>query len=187
MSASAIADVSETLLKVLRDKLTGLVAPDHVVLASPADIELDTSPWLGWFLYQIAENPHLRNEDPTRTQPTQLEFAPTVVDLSYLAVPYAQSRDDELKIAGRVIQALAAQPVLRGAVLQRSLAGSDEELRVVPHSPTMDELSRLWTTFPSKPYKLSLGYQVTPVKIASARAPLVVQPVQERQIRISGM
>lgn len=187
MSDSAIADVSETLLKILRDRLSGLVAPDHVVLASPADIELDNSPWLGWFLYQIAENPHLKNEDPTRADPARLEFAPTVVDLNYLAVPYAQSRDDELKIAGRVIQALAAQPVLRGAVLQGSLAGSDEELRIAARSPTMDDLSRLWTTFPNKPYKLSLGYQVTPVKIASARAPLAVQPVQERQIRISGM
>jgi len=84
-----------------------------------------------------------------------------------------------------VIQALAAQPVLRGTVLQRGLAGTGEELKVVPHSPTMDELSRLWTTFPSKPYKLSLGYQVTPVKIASARAPVEVQPVLERNVRFS--
>lgn len=185
MSDSAIADVSETLLKVLRDRLSGLVTPDHVTLASPADIELDTSPWLGVFLYQVGENPHMKNEEASRPEPTRLEFAPTVVDLNYLVVPYAQTRDDELKIAGRVIQALAAQPVLRGAMLQRGLAGSGEELKVVPHSPTMDELSRLWTTFPSKPYKLSLGYQVTPVKIASARAPLEVQPVLERNVKFS--
>jgi uncharacterized protein DUF4255 len=185
MSDSAIADVSETLLKVLRDRLSGLVAPDHVTLASPADIELDTSPWLGLFLYQVAENPHLRNEEPSRPEPSRIDFPPTVVDLNYLAVPYAQTRDDELKIVGRVIQALAAQPVLRGAILQRGLAGSGEELKVVPHAPTMDELSRLWTTFNNKPYKLSLGYQVTPVKIASAREPVEVQPVLERNLRLS--
>jgi len=185
MSDSAIADVSETLLRVLRERLSGLVAQDHVTLASPADIELDTSPWLGLFLYQVAENLHLKNEEMRRTDPARLEFPPTVVDLNYLAVPYAQTRDDEQKIVGRVIQAFASQPVLRGAVLQRSLAGSSEELKVVPYAPSMDELARLWTTFNNKPYKLSLGYQVTPVKIASAREPVEVQPVLERNVRFS--
>ena len=185
MSDAAISDTSETLLEILRQQLSGLVERDHVVLASPADVQLDTSPWLAVFLYQVAENPHLRNQEMTRPDPRQLAFPPTEVDLNYLMVPYAGSREDEQKILGRVIQAFAGRPVLRGSVLLRSLAGQDIELRVVPHALSTDELSRLWNAFPDKPFKVSLGYQVTPVRISSSRAPLDIQPVVERELTIS--
>ena len=38
---TVLADVSETLLQLLREQMTGLVASDHITLASPADVELD--------------------------------------------------------------------------------------------------------------------------------------------------
>jgi hypothetical protein len=182
--SSAIADVGETLLKVLREQLAPLVAADHITLASPADVELDTAPWLVLFLYQIVANPHLQNPPLIRTEPGRLQFAPLTVDLLYLVVPYAQSRENEHQIMGRVMQIFAAQPVLRGSWLQGSLAGSDEELRVLHHALPLDELLRLWTAFNNKPYKLSVSYLVTPVRIDSARPPISIQPVTQRDVRM---
>ena len=37
------------------------------------------------------------------------------------------------------------------------------------HTIPIDELNRLWNSFPEKPLKLSVCYMVTPVKIDSTR------------------
>src|SRR5687768_16956012 len=101
-----------------------MIAPDHVTLASPAEIELDTSPWLAVFLYQVVPNPHLKNQPRERVDSGTQRPVPEWVDLFYLLVPYAQKREDEQKILGRVIQALGATPVLQGSWLQGGLAGT---------------------------------------------------------------
>jgi len=181
---AAIADASDSLLKLLRERLTGLVASDHVTLASPAEIELDTSPWLAVFLYHVALNADLRNLEPERLDAGHVRPAPTALDLLYLLVPYAQKREDEQKILGRAIQALAADPVLRGSWLQGSLAGSDAQIRVAPHRLTLEEQSRLWNTFANRAFKLSVCYELTPVLIESSLEPVAVAPVVERELRI---
>jgi hypothetical protein len=182
---AAIADTSESLLKLLRDKLTGLVTTDHVTLASPADIELDTAPWLAVFLYQALPNPHLRNLEAERVDAKTLKPAATRLDLHYLLVPYAQKREDEQKILGRVVQALSAAPVLHGSWLQGSLAGTNERIRVLHHPLPLEEQVRLWSTFVSRPFKLSATYQLTPVSIDSSAEPIVVPPVVERTLQVN--
>jgi len=179
-----VADVSETLLKLLRERLSDLVAADHITPASPAEIDLDTSPWLAVFLYRIVEHLQLNNEHMERIGENQARRPPFVVDLLYLVVPYAQSREDEQRILGRVIQVFSAQAILRGSWLQGKLAGTDDEFRVVFHPLPHEELLRLWSAFDNKPYKLSICYLVTPVKIDSAAPPISVQPVVERTVRV---
>lgn len=180
----AIADTSESLLRLLRERLNGLVATDHVTLVSPAEIELDTNPWLAVFLYQVLPNVHLKNAEPERVNPATRRPAPTMLDLFYLLVPYAQTRVDEHKILGRAIQGLTATPVLRGSLLQGSLAGTDDRIRVVFHPLTLEEHLRLWHTFGSRPYKLSATYLVTPVSIESSADLLEAPVVVERSLRV---
>jgi hypothetical protein len=182
--ALVIADVSDTLLKLLRDQMSALITPDHITLASPAEVELDTSPWLTLYLYQIGENPHLKNEDMLRLDATRMQHPPLTLDLYYLVVAYAQSRDNEHQLLGRVLQIFASQPVMRGSWLQGSLSGTSEELRVTYHTVAMEDMLRLWNAFNNKPYKLSIAYQVTPVRIDSARPPLTIQPIVERTVQI---
>jgi hypothetical protein len=181
---AAIADTSESLLLLLRERLNGLVAPDHVTLVSPGEIELDTTPWLAVFLYQVLPSTHLKNLQPERVDSRTLRPAPTWVDLFYLLVPYAQKREDEHKILGRAIQGLGAAPVLRGSRLQGSLAGSDDRIRVLLHPLTLEEHLRLWHTFGSRSYKLSATYLVTPVSIESAAEPFDAPPVVERRLQV---
>jgi hypothetical protein len=180
----AIADASDSLMKLLRDALTGLVASDHVTLASPADIELDTAPWLALFLYHVLPNPHLVNRGLERIDATTTRQAATAVDLYYLFVPYAQNREDEQKILGRTVQALAAIPVLHGSWLVGSLAGSKDQIRVTPHPLQLEEQLRLWNAFANQSYKLSATFLMTPVEIESSVAPIVSPTVVERRLEM---
>jgi hypothetical protein len=182
---TAITDVSDSLLQLLRDNLVGLVTSDHVTLASPADVVFDTAPWLTVFLYQVTPNAHLRNDLPERLDGGNYKPAPTSLDLFYMLIPYANSRDTEYQILGRVVQALASYPVLTGSRLRGSLAGSAEELHVVPTALAMEELLRLWNTFNNRPYKVSLTYQIAAIKIDSLQPPVHVAPVVERSLRVS--
>jgi hypothetical protein len=182
---AAVADASESLVKRLRESLSGLVASDHVTLASPADIEVDTTPWLAVFLYQVLPNPHLRNQEAERVNSQTLRPPPHWLDLHYLLVPYAQKREDEHKILGRAVQALTATPVLRGSWLLGSLGASGDQIRVLPHPLPLEELLRLWSAFASRPFKLSATYLVTPVGIESSESPFQVPPVVERHLRMS--
>lgn len=182
---AAIADAGESLLKLLRDALAGVVATDHVTLTSPAEIEVDTAPWLAAFLYHMLPNPDLRNVRPERVSGNTLKPPPQWLDLYYLLVPYAQKREDEHKILGRVVQALNATPVLRGSWLTGSLAGTSAEVRVIPHPLGFDETVRLWQLFSNRPYKLSAGYLLTPVAIDSSLAPFTATPVVERQLEVT--
>jgi hypothetical protein len=181
---AAIADTSESLLTLLRDRLSGLVAPDHVTLVSPEEIELDTTPWLAVFLYQVLPNAHLKNLEPERVDSRTQRPAPTAVDLFYLLVPYAQKREDEHKILGRAIQALSATPVLRGSWLQGSLAGSGSHVRVLLHPLPLEEHLRLWNAFSNRPYKLSTTYLVTPVSIESSAESFDAPAVVERRLQV---
>jgi hypothetical protein len=58
--------------------------------------------------------------------------------------------------------------ILRGSVLHESLVG--EELRLILSPLSTDELNKIWSIVSgSKPYKLSVSYEVTPVRIKSMR------------------
>lgn len=181
---TVLADVGETLLAILRTNMAGLVATDHVTLGSPSDLELDTSPWLALYLFQVTKNPQLNNEPPSRPDPEHALRPPVVVDLQYLLIPYAQTRENEAQILGRAMQVFADYPVLSGSWLQGSLAGSGEALRVSLQAIPLDEMVRLWTAFVGKPYKLSVAYFVTPVRIDSALPPISLQPVRERDLNL---
>jgi uncharacterized protein DUF4255 len=182
---AVLADVSETLLRLLRTQMTGLVAADHIALASPADVELDTAPWLTVFLYQVIESPYGKTGGFERVDASQQRPAPTIVDLVYLVVPYAQTRENEYQMLGRVVQIFASQPIIAGSWLQGTLAGTGEELRVMLHPLPMEELLRLWNAFPNKPYKLSVCYLVSSVAIDSSRPAETFPAVVTRELNVN--
>jgi len=186
MSSGIISDISETLRKLLEDKLAGLVVQENVIVESPAEFTFDVQPSLIVFLYQFTENPHFKYQEPGRIasdkNSEQIKRPPFVVDLHYLLVPYAQTRDNEYHILERVIQTLSDYSTLRGSLLQRGLAGSDQEFRIIHQSLSLEELVRLWTTFYNRPFKASVSCQVTPVGIDSALKPMPVRPVVGREL-----
>jgi hypothetical protein len=168
-SHGVIADIGITLKRLLERDLAGLVTPDNILLSSPAEMEVTANRQLCIFLYQVTENPALRNNpEPRSAEPPFLP--PFPVDLHYLFIAYAQEREDEHRILGRLMQSFHDNAMLAGSLLQgTSLAGSDESLRLVFHGMSLDESTKLWAAFPGKSFRLSLSYLVTPALISSAR------------------
>jgi hypothetical protein len=162
---TVISAVSETLRKLLDDN----VADVEPVLSSPAEIEGGASPRLSLFLYQVVEDPYLKNQERQKINSDLLQPSPLTLELFYLLTPYARTPKDEQQILGRVMQIFYDNATLRGSILQGALAGSDEEFRLLLHPLSIDELIKLWNAFPEKPLKLSVCYQVTPVRIESTR------------------
>jgi hypothetical protein len=177
---TAIKDVTETVLGLLRAQVPAeLVAADHITVASPADVETDTSPRLLLFLYHVAVNPYLRNSPRMSPPPQEPMSPPLMVNLFYLVVPYATTRETECLILGKVMQIFDSNPALGGSHLSGSLEGG-EELNLVNLNLTVEQLLRIWEALTDKPYKLSLAYEVSPVPMQTSLAPNQVHSVADR-------
>lgn len=169
---TVVGDVGETLKRLLDDDpWTGVMPKPDVTFKSPKEIkdEGGSANRVSLFLYQILENPFLRNEEPLRGGDDQLQTPPLVLDLFYLVTPYSEDKTQEKYILGKVMQIFYDNAVLSGTVLQGALAGTDEALRVVAHPLSLDDLTKLWSAFQDVAYLLSVGYLVSPVKIDSTR------------------
>ena len=169
---TGIGDIGETLKKLLKDDpWTGISPKPEVTFKSPKEIKDDggTANTVSLFLYQILENPHMKNEEGIRVNDAQLQVPPLVLDLFYLVTPYSEDKTQEKYILGKVMQIFYDHAILAGTVLQGSLAGADEELRLVAHPLSLDDLTKIWSAFQEVAYRLSVAYLVTPARIDSPR------------------
>lgn len=169
---TVVGDVGETLKKVLEDDpWTGIAPKPEVTFKSPKEIKDDggSTNKVSLFLYQIHENPHLRNEEPLRIDDSHLRTPPQVLDLLYLVTPYSDDKTQEKYILGKVMQIFYDNAVLSGTALQGELAGSDEEIKLLLNPISLDDLTKIWSAFQDVAYRLSVAYLVTPVRIDSVR------------------
>ncbi len=174
---TAIADAGETLIELLREHMQDMVNPSSIILSSPGEIEAQDSPRLCLFLYQVVESPYLKGREMQALNSTTMQYPPLILDLYYMLTSYGspQIADrtertiEEHKVLARAMNVFYDNAILRGSVLRGSLAGTSEELKVTLHPISLDEVKGLWNSFPDKPFKLSVCYMVTPVKIDSTR------------------
>lgn len=172
---TVIADVGETLIELLRDNMEDLIPErERIVLASPGEIE-DDSTRLSLFLFQVAENDYLRNQEMQPVNSTALQYPPLTLDLFYMLTAYSSIENltertlEEHTILGRAMRIFYDNAILRGSLLRGSLAGTDEELRIVLTTMNMENITQMWNSFEGKPYRASVFYQITPVPIDSIR------------------
>jgi hypothetical protein len=169
---TVIGDIGETLKKLLEDDpWTGISPKPEITFKSPKEIKDDggSTNKISLFLYQIHENPHLRNEEPLRVNDSHLQAPPEVLDLLYLVTPYSDDKTQEKYILGKVMQIFYDNAVLSGTALQGEIAGSDEEIKLLFNPISLDDLTKIWSAFQDVAYRLSVSYLVTPVKIDSTR------------------
>lgn len=185
MSAStAIGMVSASLRNLLVAEMqfpqvdVTILAPDET--GSPRRINL--------FLYRIAENPYLRNQDFTVAAgvPNQLVPAPLSLNLLYLLTPYAPN--DQVngnaaahEILGEAMRVFYENPVVPAAHLDPGLAEAREHLQIAMHTPDPEEMSRIWTTF-AKPFRVSVLYQISTVQLD--QLPAAQRPMPNRVRRV---
>lgn len=183
----AIADIGETLIELLRDNLQDLIPRRQlIVMASPGEIEANDDVRLSLFLYQVLENIHLKNQEMQIRGPTTLTFPPIVLDLYYMFTSYpsgiqgiTERTREEHSILGRAIQIINDNSVLAGSVLKGDLDVNGYELHITLTPVSLDDMTKMWTTFPGKPFRSSICCLVTPV-IDSGRE-ITVQRVMSKE------
>jgi hypothetical protein len=57
-------------------------------------------------------------------------------------------------------------------------------VRIIANPLSLEDMNRLWGIFPNKPYRLSVAYLVTPVKVPSARI-IQMKRVIEKVTKVS--
>lgn len=183
-----IADVSDTLKKLLWENMKAdpkiypdiIGSEDDIILSSPEEMLTRNEKKLSLFLYQITECPYLKNKEMQRTDSTKLKHIPLSLVLFYLINPNTEDSNKDHILLGKVMQIFYDNAIVKGSILQGSLAGTMEELRVIIYSLPFDELIHLWQSFSEKSFKLSVCYQVTPVMIESTRE-IEVKRVLEKE------
>lgn len=147
-----------------------------IVFDNPTETARQGVGRLSLWLYQVAENEHLKNQAPIRLAPgaagnAAQAMTPLATDLYYLVTPFLPSGPDSQTIVsdhlllGLTMQALYDNSIV---VLRDPARNVAEELRIVLCRLTLEELTRVWHAL-REPYRLSVCYQVRVVQIESRR------------------
>ena len=174
---TVIADVGDTLKKLLWEKMKTdpkihpdiIASEDDIALASPEEMEAGNAKKLSLFLYQITECPYLKNQEMQSLDSAKLKYVPLALVLFYLITPKTEDKKKDHILLGKVMQILHDNAIVKGSILQGTLEGTTEELRMTFYSLPFDEMIHLWQSFSEKSFELSVCYQVTPVSIDSTR------------------
>ncbi|MCP3143401.1 DUF4255 domain-containing protein [Pyxidicoccus xibeiensis] len=163
---TAIADVSQTLVDLLTEGLSNLGTKVRLddLQAAPATANL-----LTMFLFQIREDGHTRNRPAdVRTTGTKatLQRPPLALAVHYMLTPWATKQEDNQRILGQAMQSLHDNAIVTGPALRGSLNAGNEALHLAMVPVNLEDQFRVWNSL-TRPYRLSLFYEVRVVRIAS--------------------
>ena len=190
-TALAIAAVTATLRALLSTGINGdTVLGFTRTTANPPDKARsngDNDNQLNLFLYQTTVNTGWRNTDmPRQSKAGEFGQPPLALNLHYIITAYAQDNDDVLghRILGRAMSVLHDHPLLGADEIRAALAEADlhnqlERVRITPQPLSIEEISKLWTTFQAQ-YRISAAYEASVVLIESTRAARAALPVLTR-------
>ena len=164
-----ISDVSNTILKTLRDNLCPelISSPESVMLTVPTDKNADFQ--LGLYLYDMQEMREYRQTEYVRINASQRRLPPKPLNLFYVAYINSKSQmamdaENEQRILGRVMQILMDHPVLA-----ESVAEEDEmEATITIQTMSFEEKTKLWSVL-DVPYQLAIYFSVAPVLLSSRK------------------
>jgi len=162
MSNFDIIDKIENALKVFLEKeenWRGAVVPMPAIeFKSPTEGD-DKTNSIYFFLYQITENHYLKNEEMQRIDHTHLQRPPMALDIFYLITPFGEKKNTLL---GKVMQILQDNVIIYNTDLEK-----DEEIRILFNPVSLDDLTKIWSAFKDRQFRLSVSYMITPVRIDS--------------------
>src|SRR5437588_12825159 len=175
----AIATVTAALRNLIQKGLDNdaLPVPGSKVTTQPPDEVKTASDLVNVFLYQTMIDGAWRNMDiPRRIKPGETGQPPLALNLYYLLTAYAKDNDFTSPVShrllGRAMRVLHDHPVLSSAEIKAALTDNDlydqvEHVRIAPQPISLDDMSKLWTTFQGAKYRISTAYQVAVVLIES--------------------
>lgn len=179
MSASSvIGDVTQTLndLLVSSQQPTGMF---DVSLSSPADeVVAANLPRVNLFLFRVTENAHLKNREWLPINSDAQQYPPLALTLFYVLTPFAVNKVDEHRVLGEAMRIFHDNSILGEAVLRGSLATSNDDLKLSLCQLSIEDLTRIWNAL-SRPYRLSVAYEVRVVLVDSAQQQRVTRVTEK--------
>jgi len=179
--SSAIASVTAALFHLLDNAGINVttLSPNSVVTGSNAQVNL--------FLYGTEINSAFRNDPmPGSLQPGQPGPPPLALVLRYLVTAYGDNSIDFSvhEILGEAMLVLHDNAILNSSQIsgldpEAGLADQYEKIKITPLPLSLDDMSKLWTSFQSD-YRLSVAYEVSVVLIESSKTAKTPLPVLKR-------
>lgn len=173
----AIAAVTTTLRNLISQGVAQELGSGIVTTQPPdkARENSDNGNQINVFLYHILPNASWRTMDlPNRVKPGQTGQPPLALNLYYIITFYGKDNDDILahRLLGKAMHILNDYAVLNPADIKISLGESDlhnqvERVRITLQSMSLEDVSKLWTTFQTQ-YRISAAYEVSVVLIESS-------------------
>ena len=165
---SIISDVSNEILKVLREQICPelIQSPESIALGIPTDKNADFQ--LGLYLYDVQELREYRQLDPIRLRGNQAQYPPKPLTLYYALYVNSKSQlasnaENEQRILGRVLQVLMDHAILYDMEEEEETSAS---VTILPLS--FEEKTKIWSVL-SVPYQLGIYFSVAPVLLSSRR------------------
>lgn len=180
--SAVIRDTGIMLRDFIKANTPVLAGENQIVFKSPAELETATTPLLSLFLYHLPENGYLRNADPVQAGKGKMRPPPVVLDLHYLLTPYAPDQEQELLILESLIRLFYDRAVFEAPGPCQDPESGECQIRAQRLNLSLEEMTKLWERFPHKPYKLSLAYAITPVRIPSGREDRRLEPPAGRRV-----
>ncbi|HUR63694.1 MAG TPA: Pvc16 family protein [Candidatus Thermoplasmatota archaeon] len=201
----SIAGVTATLRALLEDRME--LPPDlskadkfrvstRPLRPDKAD-EPAEDPRINLFLYRVTENVFLKNQEiPGHGSPGAYGRPPLSLNLHYLLTPHGTDGTGETYtelpghiLLGSAMRVLHDHPVVTeatlrvtdpvgDAILDRSLHGQFERIKVTLEPLEMEDLTKVFTAL-TAPYRLCASYVATVVQIESTRQRSFPRPVRE--------
>jgi hypothetical protein len=194
----AIGGVSTSLRNLLRDRMED---PVDVTIAPPdVTVSSVTGRRLNLYLYQITENGYLKNQEiPGQGNPAAYGHPPLSLNLHYLLTAQSSTEtevDSDLQaqqILGDAMRVLHDLPVVTdrlaitrpaagtvgNPILDTSLLGAFERVKISLQPVTLEDLSKIWTALPEANFRCAVAYEVSVVQIESQRPRRFPRPVGE--------
>ena len=166
-----IADVSNYILKVLREKMCPepIPSPNNIEVSSPASQDVDYI--LGLYLYDIREDDTVAPPPTIRRGKLQLVPPPKPYSLYYMVFVNSGGQaglkdQDFQKILGKCAQIVNDNNSVLPTQLQSWLETNEPPITLSQAKISLEEKVRVWSAI-NKPYQISLFYKVAPVFVSS--------------------
>lgn len=201
----AIAAVTRTL-RTLIDNAVKEAVPGNIpndvqptnqiqVTTLPLDKARDnngTTNQVNLFLYHTVLDAAWRNQDlPRQARPGEMSQPPLALNLHYLITAYGQDNNELIGqfLLGRAMRVLHDHALLMPVEISDALAASElhdqvERVRITPQPLSLEEMSKLWTTFQTQ-YRISAAYEVSVVLIEGTQRKRTPLPVRAANIHVS--
>lgn len=195
-SPAAIAAVTRTLTGLLEGALQ-LHDPAFRVTNLPLDksnAQTQNANRLNLFLIQPTHNAALRNTNRTHAAVFgEAAQPPLAINLTYMITTYGEATPEtkDQVILGIAMQFLNDHPVLLADDIQNAFPGTGlesqfERVRITPRDVSLEEMSRMWSTFMTQ-YRTSAAYDVSVVLVDNSVPVPAASPVLRRGIGDTGV